>query len=533
MKNLVLYRISHFVVLFSLYTYVLYQMNGKSLLNWGFLICAGSSYALIVLFVSYLFKANLIKVSVVLSSLLFLFANVLHYRYYENPIVFGSFYSLKNIPFVWGYILDLLEVNDLFFALGTVVLSLMLFLDKGMPSIKALMPIFFLALFLTGIRFYGCTIAAYQDRGDLRQALDVTLFHLHKRNMVTLGFGFAPPLVVEAYQFFTSDQDFGPTPEYELILEPNSWKPNIIMVQVESLPLEIIGKKYRGLEATPFLNSLAKEAAYFTNIFPQHTPGGGTSDADFSTLTSLLPKRGMPSLYAKGLEKLVSLPKILKTAGYTTVAYHANTGGFYGRAFGYEKLGFDDYYSQKKIPLPPEDLVVLPDGLLFDYAVDQMSNFDKPVFAFFVTISSHGPYDTQELLPFQDRTATEANGGDDLNNYLTMIRYVDASLGRFVSKLQSKLEDNIIVIYGDHPPLLEPLGLKGKEKVPLFVLSGKQSGGVVNSVRGSHYDIPAIVLSYIRINPPSNWLGKDLLNLDKEDSRVSLPSKLQDHLMRD
>jgi hypothetical protein len=500
-------------------------MNGNSLLNWGFLICAGSSYVLIVLFVSYLFKANLIKVSVVLFSLLFLFANILHYRYYENPIVFGSFYSLKNIPFVWGYILDLLEVNDLFFALGTVLLSLMLFRDKGVPSIKFLMPIFFLALFLTGVRFYGCTVSAYQDNGDLRQSLDVTLFHLHKRNMVTLGFGFAPPLVVEAYQFFMSDQVFGPTPEYELNLEPNSWKPNIILVQVESLPLEIIGKKYRGKEATPFLNSLTKEAAYFTNIFPQHTPGGGTSDADFSTLTSLLPKRGMPSLYAKGLEKLVSLPKILRSAGYTTVAFHANTGGFYGRAFGYEKLGFDHYYSKKELPAPPEDTIVLPDGHMFDYAISKMSNFDKPFFAFLVTISSHGPYDTQEFLPLQYRTKTEAGNGDELNNYIKMIHYVDSSLERFVNKLESKFKDNIIVIYGDHPPLLESLGLKGQERVPLIVMSGKQPGGLVDSTRGSHYDIPVIVLSQLGLDRPSNWLGEDHLKYKPKRSEGDLSSR--------
>ena len=511
MNQQVFHRLLHGLILFSLYNYVLYQMNGKSLLDWGFHLCAGGSYTSMVLFTAYLFKSRVLKASMAFLSLSFLFANVLHYRYFENPIVLGSLYSVKNIPFVWNYILNLLIVNDLFFFLGVLLLTLMLLRDNGVPSYKVLLPILFICLLLTGVRFYGCTIGPYRESRSLKHTLDVTLFHLHKRNMVTLGFGFIPPLVVEAYQFFESNQDFGPAPEYKLILKPNMRKPNIFLIQVESLPFKIIDMQYQGDEITPFLNSLKEKGTFFTNIFPQHTAGGGTSDADFSTLTSLLPKRDMPSLYAKGLDQLISLPKILKSAGYTTVAYHANTGGFYGRAYGYEKLGFDAYISKKTLPAPPQGLLVVPDDLLFNFALSQIRKLDKPVFSFFVTLTSHGPYNTQELIPEKYRSNSEFSDKHEMYNYITAIRYVDSSLEHFVHAIQSEYEDNLIVIYGDHPPLIKELSLKGNEDVPLFILYKDKDIIIETSYHGSHYDIPSTIISLLKYNVPINWSGKNLI----------------------
>ena len=65
---------------------------------------------------------------------------------------------------------------------------------------------------------------------------------------------------------------------------------NVIMVQVESLGKIMLFYELGGKKVMPFLNSLIPQSVFFDNFVAQHS-GGGSSDAELSTLLSLLPLR--------------------------------------------------------------------------------------------------------------------------------------------------------------------------------------------------------------------------------------------------
>src|SRR5690606_17937437 len=111
------------------------------------------------------------------------------------------------------------------------------------------------------------------------------------------------------------------------------------------------GKTISGQEITPNFNKLMGESLYFSNFYHQ-TGQGRTSDADFSSNSSLhpLPTGSVAVRYPHHTFDV--LPQILKTqASYTADAFHAYEGSFWNRNNMYQAMGYDRFYSKKDFQL--------------------------------------------------------------------------------------------------------------------------------------------------------------------------------------
>lgn len=223
---------------------------------------------------------------------------------------------------------------------------------------------------------------------------------------------------------------------------------NVIVIQAEAFMNFMIGQRIGGQEITPNFNKLMEDSLYFSNFYHQ-TGQGRTSDADFSSQTSLHP---LPtgSVFVRYPEHTYdALPLILSENGYETAAFHAYEASFWNRTNMYRELGYNHFYSKKDYTLDEPLGWSLGDKSFFHQSLEVMSHNKEPFYSFLITLSSHHPYSLPESVQALD---TEQFEGTMFGDYLESVHYVDAALGQFVDELKKAglWDQTILYFYGDH-----------------------------------------------------------------------------------
>lgn len=229
---------------------------------------------------------------------------------------------------------------------------------------------------------------------------------------------------------------------------------NLIVIQFESLEAFPIGKTVGGVEITPTLNALVKRpgSVYFSRYY-QMISKGNTADAEFSTNHSLYPSDYFPSYFLYRKVKFNGLPKLLRAQGYDTRVFHGNRKDFYNRDKIYPKIGFAKYHSIETFENPKRLGLAMDDADFFRQSapvVIEQHKSGRPFYDFFITVTSHHPYDLPEetcSLPRDPRV-----GDSIFYRYLNAIAYADRALGKFLQELEDAgvLDNTLLAIYGDH-----------------------------------------------------------------------------------
>jgi len=228
---------------------------------------------------------------------------------------------------------------------------------------------------------------------------------------------------------------------------------NVFLIHFESLNPILIGSYIGGIPVTPTLNTLEKKSLYWNYILDQVTIGG-SSDAEFSSLTGMLPGTREISIFNTScLPHLPSLPRALKSKGYQAISLHGYVSSFWNRNISQPLLGFETMYFKKSYTCTQKIGMGISDKEFFSQSIDLLQNHKTPFFAFMITLSSHVPY---RGLPADYQQLFNQNIEPDslLIRYLQAIRYSDDALGEFFSKIRASglWENSIFVIYGDHRP---------------------------------------------------------------------------------
>ena len=106
---------------------------------------------------------------------------------------------------------------------------------------------------------------------------------------------------------------------------------NVIVVQVESLQDFAVDFRVDGQEVMPHLRRWASDSFRFTNVTDQ-TNEGRTSDAEFTSMVSLLPLDHGAVSFRYPADKYVGFPKVLSERGYSTLSAVAFEPGFWNRS---------------------------------------------------------------------------------------------------------------------------------------------------------------------------------------------------------
>lgn len=226
---------------------------------------------------------------------------------------------------------------------------------------------------------------------------------------------------------------------------------NLIVITAEAFSPIAIDK-----ELTPTLYKMYTEGFSFSNFY---TPifYVSTSDGEYVSLTSLLPKEGVWSFQESSK---ISLPfvygNILKDYGYSANAYHNGRYNYYKRNLSHPNMGYK-YVGcgnglEKKINCkiwPQSDLEMI-NATIDDYIENEK------FLAYYMSISGHLNYTYNgNMMATKNRDKVKnLRYSEAIQAYLATNIELDKALESLINSLKEKgkLDDTVIVISADHYP---------------------------------------------------------------------------------
>ena len=226
---------------------------------------------------------------------------------------------------------------------------------------------------------------------------------------------------------------------------------NLIVITAEAFSPIAIDK-----ELTPTLYKMYTGGFSFSNFY---TPifYVSTSDGEYVSLTSLLPKEGVWSFQKSSK---ISLPfvygNILKKCGYSANAYHNGRYNYYKRNLSHPNMGYK-YVGcgnglEKKINCkiwPQSDLEMI-NATIDDYIENEK------FLAYYMSISGHLNYTYNgNMMATKNRDKVKnLKYSEAIQAYLATNIELDKALESLINSLKEKgkLDDTVIVISADHYP---------------------------------------------------------------------------------
>ncbi|TDQ82187.1 phosphoglycerol transferase MdoB-like AlkP superfamily enzyme [Dongia mobilis] len=288
-----------------------------------------------------------------------------------------------------------------------------------------------------------------------------------------------------------------------LVLEESFWDP---------APLTATGLAQSPLD--PRFLKLWDAAGRSTALSPAF--GGQTANAEFEVLCGFPLAQGAVRFEQPLNDDLPCLPRLLAGYGYRSIASHPNTPGFWNRAASYDRLGFETFWSSGDFVADDMTSIFLADASLHRQVGEKIaaSADPRPVFDYTVTYYGHWLYDLDARRPqaFATKTAVE-----ELHRYVSVMHWKSRDMMDAIEHWQRTDPDALIVVFGDHLPLLGQnlagyaesgfLGNGGDSEdaamqmrsaeTPLLVIDGRN--GPVKLGRVPMYRLPHLVLDLLGI----------------------------------
>lgn len=525
-------------------------------------------YAFILIFLSFalLFKGKgrvvyLFIIDAIITALIVL--DVTYFRgFYTMPSAL-LLTQTANLDNMGGTIMSMFSNMDFLFILDFIVLGIFVFFtSKSYTTVKRRAPISFLVIFISSIVF----IAYVPFNLHILNNEDVKNGYIFSNYDPTNTARYFSPLgyhIFDAYnvyqdskpyelededrsqidEFYTSKENL-PDNEYAGLLEGK----NLLVIQVESLESFIIGKEVNGQKITPVMDDLISKGLYFPNIYEQVNEGT-SSDADLMINTSMFPVRRGSTFFRYPGNTYNSLPNLLEEKNYSTIAIHPDKGSFWNYVNGLTGIGFDKFVDFFSFDENSEMLGLgISDESYFTQVVPMIKELKEPYYAFTVTLTNHGPFDS---IPEEKKVLglDEELDKNEMGGYFESVKYTDTQIGEFLKKLDSEglLDNTVVVIEGDHTGVhkyynssVEKLSNKedwyldnGHHTVPFIIWSKDMTEGKTFDVKGGQVDIMPTLLYLLGVENEkyiNTALGRNLLNTNKSFAALTNLDVVGDNL---
>jgi phosphoglycerol transferase MdoB-like AlkP superfamily enzyme len=224
---------------------------------------------------------------------------------------------------------------------------------------------------------------------------------------------------------------------------------NLIVVQVESLQDFAVDFTVNGQAVMPHLRQWAGDSLRFTNVTDE-TSEGRTSDAEFTTMASLLPMDHGAVAFRYPGNHYVALPRVLAGRGYSTLSAVAFEPGFWNRQVMHPSYGFQASLFETDFQMTEQIGWGLNDRDFLQQLVPRLERLPRPFCAWLITLSLHHPYDG---FPASHKVLKlGALENTSFGNYLHTMRFFDEALDAFKASLARNglLDESVLVVFGDH-----------------------------------------------------------------------------------
>jgi len=274
------------------------------------------------------------------------------------------------------------------------------------------------------------------------------------------------------------------TGEEEEVQNPEE-KPNVIVMLSESFfdVTELKGVEYKNDPLSEFHRIQNDENCISGKLYTR-SMGYGTSTIELEILT------GISTVYlgedqyisqwpTQKLEKIDSIPKLYKQAGYDTYYLHTYNDSIYGRQTPYTTLGFDRLFFSNdlgrilyewKEGLAREEQTeenywkwLSENYLAGDYYSDDLiakcsirlcEEIDEPCFIFAATMENHTPYEPDKYDEYDDVFTTSLTGKPKgvINAITKAVSNSSDMLGEICDYFAQSDEPTVVIFFGDHKP---------------------------------------------------------------------------------
>lgn len=393
--------------------------------------------------------------------------DLLHLRYYSDMFTFMNIGLSAQVGEIADSVAALIHPSDFLYFADIPLLIFYIYISRKFRSVPFFKKVgikrFLVSLLLIIVgalpvvyRFWSYekrmpdVLSSMWDRPAVSNNIGALTYHLADVKNAAGHFFFREKLsdsqISEVKNFF-NEKKRGRSPGY---LNGSAKGKNLIIIQVESLQQFVIDLRINGAEVTPNLNRLVRESAYFSGIYSQ-TASGNSSDAEFIVNTGLYPSASGVAYTRFAGNRYEALPKVLADIGYISLALHGDRPGFWNRHRMYPSMGFSRFISKKDFIVDENIGMGLSDASFFRQSLDILDKTQKPFYAFLITLTSHYPYNFEEIFK-EAQLNTSPFEGTLMGNYLTSMKYFDDKFGSFIEGLRKNglLDSSVIALYGDH-----------------------------------------------------------------------------------
>lgn len=237
-----------------------------------------------------------------------------------------------------------------------------------------------------------------------------------------------------------------------------SSSPNVIIIMNEAFS-DLGGLYDLTLNEDPLEYFRTLQAKYPNGVAYSSVKGNNTCSSEWELLSSTptaLTAKGA-TIYQDNAVPMRSLVSLFNSRGYTTIGLHPYSAPGYNRNNMYKVLGFDEAYFIEDLPKPIDKI---RNYATDEYDYEQLIRLyeenenrgDSPFFCFNITMQNHGGYTSDSLDTIY---RTEGTNYSDLNTYLSVLDKSDDALKTLISYFENVKEDTIILLFGDHQPLID------------------------------------------------------------------------------
>lgn len=320
-------------------------------------------------------------------------------------------------------------------------------------------------------------------------------------------------ILYHTYDKLTKQFDYG---KPKRIRNKGATKPNIIIIQAESLDSNALNLCFNNARVMPFLYSLSNESIFYPYMLNYHK-AGGTSDAEFSIINSVEPLGNFPSIKIPSYPHANSFVRLLSADTYHTAVFHGNEASYYARGQAFSTMGFHKFYDIKAMDLKTNGWGA-PDHDVYEFVLGMIEKQVQPYFFYLITMSNHCRF--TNVLNYHPNSDFLSLKNKDLRNYFNSLSYVDKTLKSFVQKVRSLDKEAYILIFGDHTPglpkkLYKEASLEIEKRhlefVPFFLISAEGHANRENTLTASFLDIAPTVLELANINTVYTTYGESLI----------------------
>lgn len=298
---------------------------------------------------------------------------------------------------------------------------------------------------------------------------------------------------------------------------------NVVLITVESLSAEFLGRFGNTHQLTPNLDRLADESLLFTHVYAT----GTRTDRGLEALTlSVPPTAGRSIVKRPDNEQLFSLGQVFRERGYRTLFLYGGYGYFDNMNYFFSHNGYE-VVDRNDIP---EDAIHfaniwgVADEDLYTQAlkeIDRTYASGKPFFGHLMTTSNHRPYTYPA-----GRIDIPSPGGRE-----GVVKYTDYAIGDFIERARHKpwFDDTLFVIVADH--CAKSAGKEAltaaRYHIPLLIYAPQHisPGRIERTV--SQIDIAPTLLGLLNFTYQSRFFGQDVLDPDAIDAERALIGNYQ------